>query len=417
MQYFVVERYQDCIALLRTHDICGVNWRESPWPHFSGNVWWATSDYIKRLIPLDSLPPITGKDQGHRHQCERWIGSGAEVQPAVLHLSKIDHYASRYPRNLYADPKSTAPASQIDSLPLLDANDAAQDIFRSQRVAMIFDNAARPNTTGFYCLRACEKIAHVSHIQPSALAKLRPGDFDLYLYIDDGLDYPLRSDLHPSAIWAIDALIQPECLIRRAGGIDHVFAAQRDGVGLLRQHGINYATWLPLACDPDIHRQHRLAKQWDTCFVSDLNSKKRQELAALIQNRIPKCFVGQRFSHEMAMAYSASRTVLNLSFRNDVNVRIFEALGCGSLLITNDLTENGLSELFVFNKHFVVYRDFQELIGLIERYLADDKQREHIAASGRKAVLLHHTYVHRMRGILSEITRRFGMPTIPVENH
>lgn len=49
MEYFVVERWQDCMTLLDSHDIVGTEWREVPYKHFSGNFWWANSEYIKRL--------------------------------------------------------------------------------------------------------------------------------------------------------------------------------------------------------------------------------------------------------------------------------------------------------------------------------------------------------------------------------
>ncbi len=39
----------------------------------------------------------------------------------------------------------------------------------------------------------------------------------------------------------------------------------------------------------------------------------------------------------MARTYSAARTVFNRSIKNDINMRVFEALASGSLLVTNDL--------------------------------------------------------------------------------
>ena len=59
----------------------------------------------------------------------------------------------------------------------------------------------------------------------------------------------------------------------------------------------------------------------------------------------------------MARVYSASRVVFNRSIRNDVNMRVFEALACGSLLVTNDLAENGQDELFQDRVHLATYRE------------------------------------------------------------
>ena len=40
---------EDCLAALRNHDLVGVHWRDKPFPHFSGNFWWARNEYLRRL--------------------------------------------------------------------------------------------------------------------------------------------------------------------------------------------------------------------------------------------------------------------------------------------------------------------------------------------------------------------------------
>jgi len=95
MQYFVVERHQECIAALRTHDVCGVNWQRHPWPHFSGNFWWATAEYIR------TLPRISDVAQSYRWNAERWIGMGREISVMCLHQSHINHYLQSYPKEAY----------------------------------------------------------------------------------------------------------------------------------------------------------------------------------------------------------------------------------------------------------------------------------------------------------------------------
>ena len=48
MEYFTVERWADCAAMLNEYDTCGVE-LQSEESHYSGNFWWATSDYLKKL--------------------------------------------------------------------------------------------------------------------------------------------------------------------------------------------------------------------------------------------------------------------------------------------------------------------------------------------------------------------------------
>ncbi|MBI3463241.1 MAG: glycosyltransferase, partial [Planctomycetes bacterium] len=269
-----------------------------------------------------------------------------------------------------------------------------------ERVALIFDDQLRPETTGVYCRQALEARVEVEHVRPSQLRQPSNGEFDLYLRIDDGLDYPLPPEFRPSAWWAIDTHIDFERCLAVAGDFDFVFAAQKDGAERLRDAGIESATWLPLACDPAIHCKHEVQREFDVCFVGNEFPGPRADLLGTIQRKFLKTFVGQRYMDQMAKTYSASRIVFNRSVRNDINMRVFEALACGSLLITNDLCDNGQSELFRSGVHLETYRDADELTDKIRYYLAHDDTRERIAAAGRQEVLARHTYRHRMERIL-----------------
>lgn len=60
-----------------------------------------------------------------------------------------------------------------------------------------------------------------------------------------------------------------------------------------------------------------------------------------LRRRFRSTFVGRAYFEELARIYSAARLVFNRSLRSDVNMRVFEALASGSLLLTNDLAENG----------------------------------------------------------------------------
>lgn len=271
-----------------------------------------------------------------------------------------------------------------------------------ERVALIYDDLVRPDTTGGYCLRALKEIVHVEHFRPTQLNQLASTQFDLYLSIDDGLRYRLPPSLHPCAWWAIDTHLDFAWYAAVAPNFDHVFVAQRDGAEQLRAAGVSRAVWLPLACDPSIHRAFKVEKQFDVGFVGNVFPGEREALLSLIRGRFPNCFIGQCYFEEMARVYSASRIVFNRSVRNDVNMRVFEALACGSVLMTNDLADNGQAELFKDGVHLVTYDGPAQLLERIEYYLARGPERERIAQIGRAEVLAKHTYSHRMRRVLTE---------------
>jgi len=272
-------------------------------------------------------------------------------------------------------------------------------------VALIFDDTARPETTGVYCRRALEGLVAVEHFRPADLERVPRTGFDLYLNIDDGLRYPLPADLHPAAWWAIDTHMDFDWCLTKSHGFDFVFAAQRDGAVQLRDGGIT-TTWLPLACDPEVHRKHDVEKTFDICFVGNVFPGQRADLLRLLQGRFRNSSVGRCYFDEMARTYSASRVVFNRSVRDDVNMRLFEAVACGSLLLTNDLRENGQEELFRDGVHLATYRDAEELVDKVRFYLDREAVRERIAAAGRAEALARHTYRHRMEALLGEVGRK-----------
>ena len=71
-------------------DVCGGEWEEKPWPHFSGNMWTASCRYISTLPSPTSLLPITQSNWG---AMEAWIGSGRNVL--------VWHLGSAYTGNKY----------------------------------------------------------------------------------------------------------------------------------------------------------------------------------------------------------------------------------------------------------------------------------------------------------------------------
>lgn len=281
------------------------------------------------------------------------------------------------------------------------------------RVAIVFDNSVRPETTGTYVRRALGEVAEVEHLLPTDLGRSRTDASDLILAVDEGLSYRFPFNLHPLALWAIDTHLDFERLLKQAEQARFVFCAQWDGVEKFRQAGIDNAVWLPLACDPELHGQQSVEKQFDVAFVGNSFPGPRHDLLELIRREFPNTFVGQRYYEEMARTYSAARIVFNRSVANDVNMRVFEALASGSLLVTNDLTENGQAELFRDGEHLVTYRTAEELIDKLRFYLIHDEARERIARRGREEVLAKHTYRHRVEAILNHVATRRSLAFVP----
>jgi len=74
MEYFVIKNWSNCVKALKTHDACGVEWSPSEWNGkmlFSGNFWWARSDYISSIkTPMVEYDPY----DEYRYKAEFLIG-------------------------------------------------------------------------------------------------------------------------------------------------------------------------------------------------------------------------------------------------------------------------------------------------------------------------------------------------------
>ena len=279
------------------------------------------------------------------------------------------------------------------------------------KIALIY-NYESPLTTGAYI----EKVIKKSGIEYQLFgvndpALILPG-FDLYLRIDHGdykFDIPER--LRPAIFWAIDThLKKPYKKIRKQiGHYDIVFCAQKYGaVRLHKEAGVD-CQWLPLGCDPEIHKKLDLPKKYDVGFVGR-NAMKfdRGRHLALLTKKYPNSFIGQADYRKMSEIYSASKIGFNSSIVNDVNMRVFEIMACGCFLQTNRISNNGLEDLFIEGKHLVTYKNDRQLLELIEYYLENDKEREMIARQGYELVTKKHTYYCRVQAMFNYIAFKFG---------
>lgn len=277
------------------------------------------------------------------------------------------------------------------------------------RLALIFDKT-RPDTTGIYLERACRALGlSCDHWWLRDVAAI-PAQYDLYLRVDHGDDYliPLPRRLRPAIFYAIDThLPQSWRKIRRmAGEYDAVFCAQATAARHLR-HGV----WLPLACDHDPHVALNGSPGWDLAFVGNDGGIPRKFYLQALRERYPNSFIGRADATRLASIYSRTRIGFNYSIADDVNMRIFEVLAAGTLLLTNALAHDDLARLGLeHRRHLVLYRTPQELVALIDEFLAHPEERRAIAHAGCALVRARHTYVHRLEQLLDTVARRLGVP-------
>jgi spore maturation protein CgeB len=86
------------------------------------------------------------------------------------------------------------------------------------------------------------------------------------------------------------------------------------------------------------------------------------------------------------------------------NMRLFEATGMGTLLITD--WKRNLHAMFDLEKEVATYRGPEECWEKVAYYLCHPEEREAVARAGRERTLRQHTYHHRMQELL-DILRKY----------
>ncbi|MBK5269031.1 MAG: glycosyltransferase [Acidimicrobiia bacterium] len=94
-----------------------------------------------------------------------------------------------------------------------------------------------------------------------------------------------------------------------------------------------------------------------------------------------------------------------------INSRVFDALACGSLV----LTDNTLGSAEVFGGLLPTYSSREELRFLLDKYLHDDVARLELVDQLRGMVLESHTYDKRVDDFLAAVAAEFRRPGIAIK--
>ena len=190
------------------------------------------------------------------------------------------------------------------------------------------------------------------------------------------------------------------------------------------------AYYQPLAFDPRIlQRVGAAPREFPLTFVGGLSPahRERQELLAKLGTSLPlhcwgygtktlaPCGVdaarlhGDVWGVDMFTVLARSRITLNhhidVAKSNANNMRLFEATGCGALLVT-DYKDN-LADLFEIGSELVTYRSAEECEDLIAYYLAHPEEGSAIAKRGQARTLRDHTYATRMEQTAEILARHW----------
>ena len=217
----------------------------------------------------------------------------------------------------------------------------------------------------------------------------------------------------PTAVFHIDTFVATHRRVRSAALYDHVFVFHPGFADRFDHPG---ARLLPHAADPTMLADPEKPRTRDIGWVGHRGRSIYRDRDAILDALSPRFSMNdttRRYSpEEMAALYASSRVVVNVSrddWPADANMRCFEAMAAGALLVTrvpSELTDLGFEE----GVHFAGYAANEDVPRVVEKYLRDPESRLAIARRGHDLVRRAHTYDARVETILSAVSSNTRAP-------
>ena len=182
---------------------------------------------------------------------------------------------------------------------------------------------------------------------------------------------------------------------------DYALTAQRDYTHFYKEWN-QEVEWMPLWASRHVDPSYD-TKEYGAVFIGTLNAQLNPERVtffdALREKTKVFCTTGEYWLY-----FPKSEIVINQTVKLDLNFRVFEAMMCGTLLLTEH-SENGLLDLFENGKHLVTYEknNVEQAAQLIEYYLAHPEEARKIAKAGRERIIELHTPMIRAQRLADVI--------------
>lgn len=191
------------------------------------------------------------------------------------------------------------------------------------------------------------------------------------------------------------------------GAFDHFFCDLK-GVRIFNKLGFRNCEYFCLyGYDPEVHRDYGLPKEYDVLFIGNLNHSVQQEREALLYRlaRLGKKYrvhiATNIFGPEYAMMLNRSTLVFNRPIRCEINMRFFEALACGALVLNPHIEELDMLGFFP-DRHYLAYDRLEETID--EYFGKWSESRKRKAQEDLRHVTAGHSYDNRACELVQRIS-------------
>jgi hypothetical protein len=219
----------------------------------------------------------------------------------------------------------------------------------------------------------------------------------------------LEKSTVPTVCFHPDTYAFTERRIRWSMLFDHVVVFHPGYQEQFRKAGHPGALLLPHAVRREFFDGPELEREFELGWVGQISGpfyKARAEwLPKLAAQFRSNDWATSYTVREVAETYRRSKIVVNIGrddFPQDANLRVFEVLASGALLLTSLPSE--LEQLgFIEGTHFVGYRRLEDISSLVGEYLSDATKRVHITDAARDLVLSEHTYDRRADQLMARL--------------
>lgn len=203
----------------------------------------------------------------------------------------------------------------------------------------------------------------------------------------------------PKAWWCIDAHCNLINHVVYAKQFDYIFCAQSWFVPIIQKEVLNKVFYLPLCHTQTLTEYEEMLrtqvkKDVELSFIGNIRTihVDRMKHVAYLMKKYGEKFVARQSDYQTMLNWlRRSKVTFNCSLNNDLNFRVFEAIACGAVLLTDDVT------------------DLDSIYGLRDRVVAYDKllpdwQTTDVPYRDGEAFIKHkHTLTHRMSQLLTMV--------------
>lgn len=263
--------------------------------------------------------------------------------------------------------------------------------------------AFKQNNIAVVCVEDTELKKTIASIDNEIICILYPDPCNA-LIPEDILEYKI-----PTACFQIDTYDGTAARFRQSMLFDYAFIFHPEYDKLLKKQGHSGAILLPHAVETKLYPSFNKNRTIEVGWVGRLDGafyKNRKEQVEAISRKFTMNNIFRFYNRkELIEVYTNSKIAVNISrddYMIDANLRCFEIMAAGALLLTKmptELTALSLNE----GEHFVGYTDTDDLLTKIEYYLGHDSARIQIALNGYKAVNEQHDFYHRAAKIIDLI--------------